>query len=290
MKRLAVTVPILICLAALSVPAQMQKVPVRVSGPGKEAEPKSVKVKAEPAKTDKRVIRFISDFNSPPFSFKEGMKKAGLEVGLVEALARLLGKRVEWVEKNFSIPAYASELDMGGADAAIASITVTEERKRQLDFTDPYFVTSLAVAVKDDVDWEHNDFENGLKNWVVGVVRGTTGEIWARKNITGEINTYASTERLMQKLNDAKIGSRFCVISDEPLLVGAADNTGYKFKIVEKAFSRQRYAIAVKKGNTELRDELNKAINAIHANGEYDKIFHKWYEEASELPLAGKYE
>lgn len=287
MKRLSIAVPILVCFAALAVSAQMVKIPVKVSGPGKDAE---AKPKPAKAKAEKRVIRFISSFNTPPFSFKEGMKKTGFEVDLAEALAEELGKEVKWIEKNFSIPAYASELDMGGADAAIASIAVTEEREKQLDFTKPYFVTSLAVAVKDDVDWEHNDFENGLKDWRVGVMRDTTGEEWARKNITGEIKTYSSTERLMQELNDARSNARFCVISDEPLLVGAADNTGYKFKIVEKAFARQRYAIAVKKGNTELRDALSKALDKIHENGEYDKIFHKWYEEASELPLSGKYD
>lgn len=305
MKAFAVLVVVTVCIVAFSVFAQpvtveVEKVPVKASSPdesvglestkprspvkasspGDKAEPVSAKPNPEGNK-----LRLITDFNTPPFSFKEGMEPVGFEIDLADAIAKELGERVEWIQKGFNINTYASALDAGSADAAIASITINDERKKKLDFTRPYFRTSLSVAARKDVDWKHNDFTTGLKDWVVGVVKNTTSEDWARKELAAEIKTYATPERLASALKDTKFEKHFCIIFDHPLLIGVLDRQGYRFEIVEKAFEQQSYGIAVKKGNTELISKLNAALDELDKNGVYDKLYYKWYTKAEDSPL-----
>lgn len=234
----------------------------------------------------KRTLRFISDLNSPPFSFVENFKNVGFDIDLGEALGKELGAEVRWIKQSFNIPAFASTLRTGGADAVLSSMTVTKDRKQYFDFTIPYFRTSLAVAAPRNVDWNRVAFRNGLRSKVkVGVLRGSTGEAWARKNLKATRKTYASTERLARALKNREVA---IILIDEPILRWTMANRHYKFKIVESGLDPQDYAIAVNKGNRELAAELNAALKKLDADGVYDAIYEKWYAISRDLPQMGK--
>lgn len=237
-----------------------------------------------------RTLRFISDFSSPPFSYKEGMKRVGFEVDLAEALGKELGAKIEWTEMNFSINAYASALDMGKADAAISSISITNDRKEQLAFTRPYYRAGFAIAVNKDVDWEHQWFTSGLKGWKIGVMRGTTGEQWARDNLDGKIETYSSADRLGQALKNSRGALKsgkagFCIFHDETILKWILSDYSYHYQIPERKIAREYYGIAVSKNNTTLLSELNAALGKLRDSGAYKKIYQKWYRESQDMPM-----
>ena len=304
-----------VCVTTCSVFAQtvaVEKVPVKISSPVAKAEPGSAK-----SASDERTLRFITAFDSPPFSFKEGIKNEGFEIELGEAIGKEMGAKVEWIKKNFNISTYVSALDSGSADAAIAAISITENRRKQLAFTRPYFRTSLAAAVQKDIDWRHNKFTTGLKNWLVGVVRGTTGERWARKNLAATVRTYSTPDRLYQalkdmnpqklakelkkpdpgtrellssapKMRDLKGETGFCALLDAPILAWIFSKHAYRCKIVEEGIDHEDYGIAVSKRNTELLAELNAALESLDKSGVYDRIYEKWYTKASDLPLLKK--
>ena len=334
MRLSAVLLPLsLLALAPPAIAQQgtMERVTVQVSTPaagGAKVVP--AVVQKEPAAAEKgaartptakegRTLRLLSDFGSPPFSFRDGMERKGFEVDLGEAIGREMGAKVEWVQKNFSIASYASALDSGAADAAIASITITDDRKRRLAFTRPYFRTSLAAAVQNDIDWRTNDFRRGLKNWLVGVVRGTTSETWARNHLASEVKTYSTPKRLCQalkdmtprklaqylkkpdasvamllsgvrKMKDLNGKTGFCIILDQPVLTWTLSKYHYRFEIVERGFDHQYYGIAVSKRKPELLSELNAALEALDKKGIYGKIYEKWYAKAEKLPLFEKKE
>jgi len=274
------------CLAVSFAIAQTtQQAPGKASV-SKQEEGKSIAI--EPAQANP--LRFISDFDSPPFSFKEGMERKGSEVDLAEAIGKELGKKIVWIEKGFNINTYASALDSGIADAAISSISITNERKQELSFTEPYWGTSLAIAAKKDVDWEHNWFTSGLKGWTVGVMRNTTGEKWAREHLTAEVKTFPSVDRLEDALKNSPMPLKsgktgFCIMHDQAILKWALSKYSYHYEIVESDIGHEYYGIAVRKGNTKLLDELNGAIQSLRAKGIGKKIYQKWFNEAMDLPM-----
>lgn len=231
-------------------------------------------------------LRFISDLDTPPFAFVENFKNVGFEIDLGEALGKEMGRSVKWVKQSFNIPTFASTLESGRADAVLSSLSVTENRKQYFSFTRPYFCTSLAVAAPRDVDWNSQDFRNGLNSKVkVGVLKRSTGEEWARKNLKATRQTYSSPERLARALKNQEVG---IILIDKPILSWTMANRHYKFKIVEEGIDHQDYAIATSKTNQKLLNELNAALEKLDADGVYDSIYEKWYAVSQDLPKLGR--
>jgi ABC-type amino acid transport substrate-binding protein len=288
MKRAVIAVALTSCIASGVASAQIQAVEkggAPVSAPAVRAgtAPRSLK----PAE---QTLRFISDFASPPFSYKKGMKRVGFDIDLAEALGKELGAKIEWVEMSFNINTYASALDRGVADAAISSISITPERKGKVAFTRPYLSTGLAVAVNRDVDWEHQWFTSGLKGWKVGVMRNTTGEKWARANLAADIETYSTVDRLVQRLKSSKGALKsgragFCILHDQAILRWALSDYSYRYQIAEKEIAPESYGIAVSKGNVKLLNELNNALKNLNTSDAYQKIYKNWYTQAEEQGL-----
>ncbi|MEI6634228.1 MAG: ABC transporter substrate-binding protein [Chlamydiota bacterium] len=229
-----------------------------------------------------RTLRIITSFTSPPFSFKKGLKEEGFDIDLGEAVGKELGAKVEWVRMTFDVPAYAKALDEGRADAAMAGITITDGRRKLVAFTRPYFRTGLAVAVKDTMEWDHESFARKLKGWSVGVMRGTTGEKWARANLDAKIETYPSLDSLITAIRNSKIPrgavkEGFCAIHDQAVLMWAHLRYGSGFRVAEYGITREDYGIAVRKDNAKLLEDFNAALEKLDREKVCDKIREKWY-------------
>jgi len=264
-------IPVMVIAAAHQEPAEGKAVALEDSGKHKPAE---------------NALSFISDLDTPPFAFVDNFKNEGFEIDLGEAIGKEMGRPVKWVKQSFNIPTFASTLNVGRADAVLSSMTVTEKRKQYFDFTRPYFRTSLAVAAPRDVDWDKQAFKNGLSSKIrVGVLRRSTGEEWARKNLKATRKTYTSPDRLARALKNREVG---IILIDKPILIWTMANRHYKFKIVEEGLDHQDYAIAVSKKNQALLDELNTALEKLDADGVYDSIYEKWYDISQDLPELGK--
>ncbi len=241
---------------------------------------------APPVLETVKPLRFISSFDAPPFIYKEAGRNAGFEVDLAEAIGEELDRPVEWIQRPFNIPSLASELNAGRADAVIAALTATDERERYFRFTIPYYRTSLAVATYRDVDWDHQAFRNGLNRAIrVGVLRRTTGEEWARKNLAATRSTFDSPQRLARALNDREVG---LILVDEPILRWELARRHYKFNIVERELDSEDYAIAVSRSNPELAEELSRTLRKLEEDGVYGEIYRKWYDATARLPRIGR--
>lgn len=270
------------CLALCILPAMAagvdpEGIPAEKNAPAEEEGGKRPEVKA---------LRFISDFATPPFAYVDNFQNIGFEIDLGEALGKEMGRPVEWIKQAFNIPAFASALAAGRADAVLSSMTMTESREQYFIFTIPYFRTSLAVAVFKDVDWNSQAFRNGLTAEVtVGVLRRSTGEEWARKNLSATRKAYDSPDRLARALKNQEVD---IILIDEPILRWTVANRGYKFKIVEREIDQQDYAIGVSRSNQKLADELSAALEKIDAAGIYDRIYEKWYSISQDLPKIGR--
>jgi len=233
------------------------------------------------AKEAGRTLRFVTDFASPPFSFVERSKKIGFEIDLGQAIGRELGAGVLWIKRGFNLGTYESLLKTGAADAVINSISITPQRQRQFDFTVPYYRSGLAVAAIKDIDWNHTDFVNGLKDMQLGVLRRSTSYEWARKNLSAKRVNYYSPQRMAQALRDEQV---FCILIDEDILKWVLHNNAYRFQEVERDLNHEYYGIAVRKGNTQLLSELNDALKRLDEKDIYDAIYEKWFTRRIDLP------
>lgn len=269
MRLLTCAVAAAICAACTSAPAQ-PPAPASASKPTVET------------------LRIISDFDSPPFAYRDGMTRVGAEVDLAEAIAKEMGRKLEWIPMKFNFTAYTSALNSGGADAAISCISITPERTDQVSFTKPYARMGLAVAVRSKIDWQHNWFTDGLKDWRIVVMRGSTSERWARSNLAGRVDAHSSLDRMIELLKGSPLPTRSgrggtCVIYDEVPLRWSLSKYSYRYEIVERGIETQRYGIAVRKENRALLDELNAALARLRKGKDLAAIREKWRDKAEGL-------
>jgi len=236
---------------------------------------------APEAKGAGRTLRLITDFDSPPFSYVEASKKIGFEIDLGQAIGKEIGATVQWIQRGFNLATYESLLTSGAADAVISSVSITPERERRFTFTVPYYRSNLAVAAIKDIDWNHTDFVNGLKDMNLGVLRRSTSYEWAQKNLSAKRVNFYSPQRMAQALRDEKV---FCILIDDDILKWVLHNNAYRFQEVESELDHEYYGIAVRKGNAALVSELNGALKRLDDKGIYDAIYEKWFTRRIDLP------
>jgi len=230
--------------------------------------------KVEPAKkTDnvaakKPVIKMGTNAAFPPYESKEGDKFVGIDVEIAEAIAAELGYELEIVDMEFdSIIAAVQE---GEVDFGMAGMTIDEERLEKVDFTSSYATGVQVVIVKEDSGIASLDDLNGKK---IGVQLGTTGDIYATGDY-GEENVikYGKGADAVIALNGGDVDA--VIIDNEPAKAFVAENKG--LTILNTEYAIEDYAIAIKKGNTKLLDDINGALETLTANGTIDAIISKF--------------
>ena len=205
----------------------------------------------------------------PPYEFKEGGQFAGIDVECARLIGSKLGYEVEILDIAFDslIPTVMS----GKADFAMAGMTVTEDRLKNIDFTHTYQTAVQTVVVPSGSGIESID---DLSDKKIGVQTGTTGDIYCSGDFGEDaIERYSKIIDGFQAMKAGKIDA--CVVDDQVAKSIVASDGG-SFKILDTAYANEEYAIAVKKGNTELLNKLNSVIDEIKANGELKKIIDKY--------------
>ena len=206
----------------------------------------------------------------PPYEYKDGGDFKGIDIECAKLIGEKLGVEVEIMDIAFDslIPTVMSDK----ADFAMAGMTVTEDRLENVDFSDTYQTAVQAVVVLanssiEDVD----DLYDGKK---IGVQLGTTGDIYCTDDFGDEnISRYPKIVDGIQAMKTGTIDA--CVIDDQVAKAVVAQDGG-SFKILETPYANEDYAIAVKKGNKELLDQINSAIKEMKSNGELDAIIGKY--------------
>ena len=205
----------------------------------------------------------------PPYEFHDGDKIVGIDVEIAQAIAGELGMELEI--EDIAFDSIIPELVSGKADMGLAGITVTDERKQNVDFSDTYAAASQKIIVKEDSKLAGPDELAGV---IVGVQLGTTGDIYV-SDLEAEgttVERYNKGFEAVQALSQGKIDA--VVIDGEPAKTFVSQIEG--LKILEESFTDEEYAIAVKKGNTELLDKINAALKTLRENGTLDEIVAKY--------------
>jgi cystine transport system substrate-binding protein len=213
-----------------------------------------------------------------PYNFlNENKEIDGFDADIAKEVAKRLGVKVEFAPQEFSglIPS----LQAGKIDAIISQVTITDERKQQIDFTQPYITNQVKIIVKEDNDsiTKLEDFKG--KN--IGVGLGTNDESYLRNDVLPqvgnfEIKTYDDVITSLQDLNAGRIDA---TINNLYALKPIVDKNGYKIKAVGDAIKSDQAGIAIRKDNPEFLTALDQALTDMKADGTYNTIFKKWFGE-----------
>ena len=202
--------------------------------------------------------------------FVEGDKIVGFDVDMAQAIADKMGLKLDY--QNAAWDGIFPALIAHKYDMVISSVTITDDRKKEMDFSDPYYKTDQAAAVKDDSGIDSVEKINGK---TAAVQIGTTGEIAAREIEGLNVQTY---DDILLAFEDLKAGRVDAVIADS--YVGfsyAKNNEGITVGFVIK--TDEPLGIAFAKDTPNLLAAVNVALKAIKEDGTYDQIFDKWFEE-----------
>ncbi len=237
--------------------------------------PAPAPVASAPAPAPAKVYVVGTDAAYAPFeSQNEKGEIVGFSMDLLNAVAAKGGFEIKFV--NTPWEGIFNSLGQGDRDLLISSITITDERKQTMDFSAPYFDAYQLIAVK--ATSKVTKFDD-LKKLKVGVQTGTTGDETVTKlqgKNSANVKRFESTPLALKEL---EAGGVDAVVADNGVVVNyVTNNPAAKFKTVsDKAFAPEQYGIAVKKGNTELLDKINKGLAAVKADGTYDQIYAKTF-------------
>ncbi|MCJ7743436.1 MAG: basic amino acid ABC transporter substrate-binding protein [Dehalococcoidales bacterium] len=218
-------------------------------------------------------IRVATDATWPPFEYVSEQTKQveGFDIDVMNAIAEKENLDIEFVNVGFD-PLLAG-MAQGTYDAAISSITITEERKKVMLFSDPYFAAGQIVTVrKDDTSITGKDTLTGK----VGAQLGTTGAMEVEKIKTATLKTYDDIGLAFQDLMNGQINA---VVCDNPVALEYVGKNPDKLKTAGDIFTDEHYGIAVAKGNTELLAKINAGIEAIKSEGLLEQFSKKWLEK-----------
>ncbi len=204
----------------------------------------------------------------PPYEYVEGGEIVGIDAEIAAAVAEKLG--LELVIEDMKFDSLLTAVENSQVDVVFAGLTVSEERKEAVDFTDTYATGKQVIIVPENSKIASVD---DLEGKTIGVQAGTTGEIYCSDDFgTDLVKPYDSGALAVAALVSKQID---CVVIDnEPAKAFVKANAG--LKILETEYVAEDYAAAVRKGNTELQEEINNAMKELKEDGTIDAIIAKY--------------
>lgn len=223
-------------------------------------------------------LTFGTNAEFPPFEFvtSNGVidQYDGIDMAIAKQIADENGMTA--AVENMEFDSLLIALQNGQIDAVIAGMTVTEERLEAVDFSTPYYTATQVMIVKEDSDIAS---AADMADKKICVVQGYTGQICVEEMGYPFEAFKKGTEAVMELVNGK---CDVVVIDSATAQKYVSDNEGLKIVEDASAFESEEYAIAVQKGNTELLDMINKAINAKLADGTISDLSAKYIDEAGE--------
>lgn len=227
------------------------------------------------ASSAEKVLRVGTTADFAPFEFQDadGKEYQGFDMDLIRAIGKEMGYKVEIQNINFDglIPA----MESGNIDLIASGMTINDERKAKVLFSEPYYQSGLTIIVKKD-NTSINTFKD-LTGKKVAVQIGTTSakEVKTLGNV--EVKEFNSSADTFMEL---KAGGVDAVVNDRPVNDYYILKSGEKdVRALDELLTSEDYGLAINKNNEDLQKKVNDALASLKKSGEYDKIFAKWFGE-----------
>ncbi len=224
-----------------------------------------------------RTLRVATDATYPPFEMLDKDKNiVGYDVDLIHEVCRRVNCKPEI--RSVAWEGILPGVQQGDYDVAISGITITEEREKQVDFTEPYITVGQVVLVR--ADETRIQGAQDLTDKVVAVQLGTTNDELASKlqkdGRIREVKRYRTFDLAVAALLNRDVDA---VIIDSVAGLGFMAQHPGKLKTVGEKLTEEQLGIVVREGNAELRDAFNAALRALREDGTLDRLYRKWFEE-----------
>ncbi|MFT3717516.1 transporter substrate-binding domain-containing protein [Pseudorhodoferax sp.] len=216
------------------------------------------------------VLKVATDATFPPMEFFENGQRTGFDTELVEAVGKQLGRKVEWVDIDFKglIPALVSRR----VDMAVSAIYITDERRKVVDFTAPYYAGGLVAMVKADNRTIRTPADLAGKK--VSVQVGTKSVSYLRE--AHPQVQLVEVEKNQEMFNLVEVGRSDAAVTGKPAAFQYV-RTRPGLKVLPEQLTTEEYGMAIRKDTPELTKAVNEAIARLKADGTYDAIVRKWF-------------
>ena len=220
-------------------------------------------------------LTVCSDVPYPPFEVEDPSTEtgySGFDIVLLGAIAEKIGLKLSVQDVGFDALQSGTTLAAGQCDVGASAMTITDERKANIDFSDPYYDSLQSLLVRTDSGIKSiNDLDG--KN--VGVQQGTTGESYAGEHAKGaQLVQYPSDGELWPAMQAGQIDA---ILQDQPVNL-EHEKADSAYKIVETYETNESYGFAFAKGEKDaLLDAVNGALKELRDNGDYQKIYDEYF-------------
>jgi polar amino acid transport system substrate-binding protein len=218
-----------------------------------------------------------SDTAFPPFESIENGVAVGFDVDLIKEIAKRLDPPLNVEVQTAVFDTIFTSLAAKKFDVVLSAVTIKEDRKKTVDFTDPYFKSDLSLSVRESDAGSIKGVED-LTGKTVGVQAGTTSEDCAKNALqkAGKLKDVRAYDTIPDAFTDLSAGRVDGVIIDLPTAQQIVEQrTG--IRVVQVIRTKEEYGIAVGKDNPNLRVAINDALKKVKDDGTYRRIFVKWF-------------
>lgn len=213
------------------------------------------------------VLTVATNAEFPPFEYFEGEKIVGADIDMMEAIAEKMGVTLEITHIDFD--AALTGAATGKYDIALSGITANDERRKNMAFTDDYYVASQAVIVMADGEYKA---VADLDGKTISCQEGTTGEQYLLDN-NYTVQSFKTGAEAISALTAGKVDA---VVIDDAVAKALSAKQEGKTVVLDEPMTKENYAIATKLGNDELIAKINAALAEIKADGSLAEIFTKY--------------
>ena len=231
--------------------------------------------KEESKVPDKLIVGTNAEF--PPFEYMNDKKQPdGFDIAMIKEIGKRMDKKVEI--QNMEFKSLIGAMESESINTVIAGMTKTAEREESVDFSDSYYTSNQAIILKKDSKIKKLSQLSGKK---IGDII-SSGEKFGEKNkVIVKKATVKRYKKGVDAVMDLKNGAIDAVVIDEKPAQEFVKNNAKKLKLVVDSAGAEYYCIAITKGNTAYKEEINKQIKAIKKDGTYDKLKAKYIDSAN---------
>ena len=217
---------------------------------------------------NKNELVMVTEAGFAPFEYYENNDIVGVDVEVAKEIANRMGKKL--IIKDVAFDSIINEVKSGKADIGAAGISYTEERSKQVDFSNDYFTSKIVVIVKDNEN--EADFKD-LNNKTIAVQLGSTADTYVKNNYKN--STITRQKKYLTAIEDLKNDKVECVVMDE-LPAKEILEKNSNLKILSNVLSTENYGMVVKKNNKELMNVVNEVIEELKSSGKIDEYVLKY--------------
>jgi glutamine transport system substrate-binding protein len=223
------------------------------------------------------VLTVGSCLDYSPFEYYKKGQLKGFDVDTVAAIAKKMNLKVQWVKSNFNT--IFNAVSAHKFDMVAAASTITAQRKKIVNFSEPYYDALLSLAINKDKTPSIKSTDDLKKGDIVGVQKGTTSAIWTTQNLGSKGIQIKSFTSAPDAMSDLEAGRVTAVVNDLPSSLSIVKNRP-SLAVVEPIQAGQHYGFAFAPDTPQLTIAVNKALESIIADGTYEKIYHKYFQGA----------